>query len=98
PVLPDVPTFSEAGVPGLDEIATWWGLSAPADLPQEIVDKIYRDMVDGMSDPDIQKIAKDGGMDLALLSPGETRQRIDREIVEIHDLLGADAIEQKPRQ
>lgn len=40
--LPDVPTFAEAGMPDF-EFATWFGLFAPAGLPQELRARIYRD-------------------------------------------------------
>ena len=40
PILPDLPTIAEAGVPGY--VATnWWGVVAPAGTPQPIVDKLH---------------------------------------------------------
>ncbi len=40
PILPDLPTVAEAGVPGY--VATnWWGIIAPKDTPQPIVDKLH---------------------------------------------------------
>jgi tripartite-type tricarboxylate transporter receptor subunit TctC len=39
PVLPNVPTVAEAGVPGY-EITTWWGLIAPAGVPGPIVTRL----------------------------------------------------------
>ena len=39
PQLPDVPTFAEAGYPGVDAIA-WFGMVAPAGTPKEIVDRL----------------------------------------------------------
>jgi tripartite-type tricarboxylate transporter receptor subunit TctC len=44
PHLPDVPTMAEAGLPGFLSVA-WFGLVAPPDTPEEIVDKINRDVV-----------------------------------------------------
>ncbi|MFN0182828.1 MAG: Bug family tripartite tricarboxylate transporter substrate binding protein [Aquabacterium sp.] len=40
--LPDVPTFSEAGISGVDA-TTWFGLFAPAGTPKEVVDRLQRD-------------------------------------------------------
>lgn len=40
PVLPDVPTIAEAGVPGY-VADNWWGIVVPAGTPQPFVDKIY---------------------------------------------------------
>ena len=40
PVLPDVPTIAEAGVPGYEAI-NWWGIVAPAGTPKAIIDKVH---------------------------------------------------------
>jgi len=37
--LPDVPTFTEAGVPGFD-LNSWFGILAPAGTPKQIVDQL----------------------------------------------------------
>jgi len=37
--MPEVPTLSEAGVPGVD-IAPWWGVVVPAGTPRPIIDKL----------------------------------------------------------
>jgi tripartite-type tricarboxylate transporter receptor subunit TctC len=48
PILPDLPTIAEAGVPGY--VATnWWGIVAPAGTPQPIVDKLH-DTIAGLLD------------------------------------------------
>lgn len=41
-LLPDVPTFAEAGYPQFD-FRAWWGLVAPAATPQEIVNRVSAD-------------------------------------------------------
>jgi tripartite-type tricarboxylate transporter receptor subunit TctC len=43
PLLPDLPTVSESGVPGY-EASSWYGLLGPAGLPTEIINKINTDM------------------------------------------------------
>ena len=43
PVLPDVPTVAEAGVPGY-EATNWWGLLAPAGTPRSIVDRLHQEV------------------------------------------------------
>jgi len=42
-LLPDVPTISEAGVPGY-EFAGWYGLFAPAGLPRPLLQQLNRDI------------------------------------------------------
>jgi tripartite-type tricarboxylate transporter receptor subunit TctC len=44
PHLPDVPTMSEAGLPGFTSFA-WFGLVAPPGTPDDIVTKINKDVV-----------------------------------------------------
>jgi tripartite-type tricarboxylate transporter receptor subunit TctC len=52
PVLPDVPTIEEAGVPGY-VADNWWGIVAPAGTPQPIVDKLYKDIQDVLKSPEL---------------------------------------------
>lgn len=54
PVLPQVPTFTEAGLPGLD-IAFWQGILAPAGTPKTIVDKISTELARILAMPDIKE-------------------------------------------
>ncbi|NLS06084.1 tripartite tricarboxylate transporter substrate binding protein [Rhizobium sp. P32RR-XVIII] len=53
PLLPDVPTIAEAGVPGF-EVISWYGLLAPAKTPKPIVDKISADVATVLKDKDIK--------------------------------------------
>jgi tripartite-type tricarboxylate transporter receptor subunit TctC len=52
PVLPDVPSLSvAAGLPGIDESATWIGLVAPASTPQPVIQKLQREVASIFADP-----------------------------------------------
>src|SRR5689334_5412971 len=53
PVLPDVPTIAEAGVPGYTA-ENWWGLAAPANLPKPIVDRLYAATQAALKSPELQ--------------------------------------------
>lgn len=44
PLLPDVPTVSEAGLPGF-HAGSWYGFLAPAGTPKPIIDKLNAEMV-----------------------------------------------------
>ena len=44
-LAPDIPSLAEAGVPGMD-VVTWYGLSAPRNLPAAIVNRLNREMVE----------------------------------------------------
>src|SRR5690349_8197904 len=47
PVLPDVPTIAEAGLPGYDT-GVWWGFLAPAGLPADIKAKLAKDTAEAV--------------------------------------------------
>ena len=60
PVLPDVPTIAEAGVPGY-HADNWWGIVAPAGTPQPIVDKLYADIQAALKAPELKEaFAREG--------------------------------------
>lgn len=54
PFLPDVPTMQEAGVPGYVN-ASWGAIIAPAKTPKPIVDKLNRDIVEVLNDPETRE-------------------------------------------
>jgi tripartite-type tricarboxylate transporter receptor subunit TctC len=53
PLLPDVPTAEEAGLPGY-ELRVWYGFFAPARTPRPIVRKLYEEFRTALAAPDIQ--------------------------------------------
>jgi tripartite-type tricarboxylate transporter receptor subunit TctC len=54
PLLPDVPTVEEAGVPGY-VYYTWFGLWAPKKTPQPIVDKLHAEVNKALADPGVRE-------------------------------------------
>ena len=52
PAAPEIPTATEAGMPGLD-IQSWWALWGPRALPAEIVARIGAALTLGMFEPDV---------------------------------------------
>ena len=54
PMLPDVPTFAEAGVPGYDA-SVWWGLVAPARTPNDIVAKLSGEALKALEDEGVKE-------------------------------------------
>ena len=68
PLLPDVPTIAEAGVPGYQNYV-WFGLWAPKNTPKPVVDKLYAEIRKAAATPAVkERIMKDAGvpMDTAL--------------------------------
>jgi len=53
PLMPDVPTMAEAGVPM--EVGYWVGMAAPAATPPGVVAKLERTLAQVVAEPDVQK-------------------------------------------
>jgi tripartite-type tricarboxylate transporter receptor subunit TctC len=70
PVLPDVPTIAEAGVPGYEAV-NWWGIMGPAGLPQPIVDKLHKEITAVLSSAETQKRFDLEGASVVQMSPSE---------------------------
>jgi tripartite-type tricarboxylate transporter receptor subunit TctC len=54
PLLPDVPTFAEAGAPAFS-FATWLGLYGPKGMPQPIVERLNKEVGRAIADPTVNK-------------------------------------------
>lgn len=54
PVVPNLPTIAEAGVPGYSANG-WIGIVAPAGTPPAIVDKLHASIVKGLTDPGLRE-------------------------------------------
>jgi tripartite-type tricarboxylate transporter receptor subunit TctC len=61
PLLPDVPTVAEAGVPGF-EYGTWYGLIAPAQTPRPVLETLAREVVHANELPDVRERMAGQGM------------------------------------
>lgn len=57
---PDIPTIAEAGVPGY-EATQWFGILAPAGTPRAIVDRLHRETVRALKEPEVRnRLVADG--------------------------------------
>lgn len=62
PSLPDVPTFAELGIPGM-EISNWFGIVAPKGTPKPIIDKLNQAINRALQEPDLaQRITAPGNV------------------------------------
>jgi tripartite-type tricarboxylate transporter receptor subunit TctC len=61
-VVPDVPTFDELGIKGM-EVSLWYGLEGPASLPEPILQRINAALAKILSSEDIKSnFAKEGAV------------------------------------
>jgi tripartite-type tricarboxylate transporter receptor subunit TctC len=69
PILPDVPTIAEAGVPGF-EFSQWVGFMAPKGTPQPIIDLLHNTITAILSRPDIKEAwDKQGATPMLMAQP-----------------------------
>ncbi|MBS0451600.1 MAG: tripartite tricarboxylate transporter substrate binding protein [Proteobacteria bacterium] len=62
PLLPDVPTVAESGLPGF-EVSAWFALFAPAKVPQPVLQRLSSEMAVVMQAPDMAQRMRDMGAD-----------------------------------
>ena len=70
-VVPDVPTLSEAGLPGFKSI-TWFGLVAPPATPAALAEKINRDVVEILERPEIGDLLRRISLEAGATTPADT--------------------------
>ena len=70
PLLPDVPTFAEEGVPGVI-VNNWFGLAAPARTPSNIVARLSKELALIAADPDFQKHLQTVGLEITYLDAAQ---------------------------
>jgi tripartite-type tricarboxylate transporter receptor subunit TctC len=68
---PEVPTLSEAGLPGFKSI-TWFGLVAPPGTPFAVAEKINRDTVDVLNRQEVVDVLRKISLEAGATSPAET--------------------------
>ena len=78
-LLAEVPTLSEAGLPGF-EIGSWFGLLAPAGTPAAIVSRLNAETVKVLARADVQATLGAQGLELAPGSPEQFAAHIKSEI------------------
>lgn len=79
PLLPEVPTVSEAGLPGF-EVTSWYGMFAPAGLPKDLLMKLNTDITAVLKSADIEKRLATLGAEPAPLSPEDFEKFVREEI------------------
>lgn len=78
PRLPDLPTFAEQGYPNYD-VTSWYGVVAPAGLPDAIRDTLAKAFIQAMHDPDTAAKLENAGAFPLGNTPQEFAQQIKTE-------------------
>ena len=84
--LLEVPTFAEAGLPGVD-VSLWFAVLAPNGTPAPIVKKLNADIAQVVADPDFRQALAVRGFDAVSSSPEELAQFLAKDYVKFRDLI-----------
>ncbi len=68
--VPDIPTVSEAGVPGFENV-TWYGMFAPAKTPHDIIVRLNKQVVQILADPEMTRRLASQGAEPRSSTPDE---------------------------
>ncbi len=75
PLMPEVPTLAEAGMPQFDRY-TWFGMFAPAGTPRDIVGRVQAETVAALKSPDLLKRLAEVGAEPGGSTPEQFVERI----------------------
>ena len=67
-LFPSVPTVAESGVPGY-EVNVWFGMQLPAGTPKPLVERMNRDIVRVLKEPEVIKKFRDQGVEVIASTP-----------------------------
>ena len=82
PLLPEVPTVAESGLPGLAgfEASSWQGLFAPAGTPREVVARLNAEVVKALEAADIREFFGSQGFIVGGSTPEQFKAFIETEV------------------
>ncbi len=85
--LPDIPTFAEAGLPGMD-ISIWFAVLVPAGVPTGIIKKLTGDIAQVVADSEFQKTLAARGFEARSSSPEQLAEFLLKDYIKFRDLIG----------
>ena len=78
--LPEVPTVAEAGVPGYD-FFEWQGVVVPAGTPQAVVNRLHKETVKALANPNARERIVGLGLDIAGSTPQQFAAHLNAEVL-----------------
>ena len=79
PVLPEVPTIAEQGLPGF-QVFEWQGVVVPTGTPKHVTDKLHREVNKALASPEVRDRITGLGADIVGSTPQELAALIKSEI------------------
>jgi tripartite-type tricarboxylate transporter receptor subunit TctC len=84
--LPDIPTFAEAGLPGVD-VSLWFAVLVPSATPPAVVKKLNADIVRAVASADYKKALETRGFEAQSSSPEQLAAFLDKDYAKFRDLI-----------
>ena len=86
PILPDVPTMAEAGVPDFNA-TLWVGFMAPAGTPKPIIDKLHDEITKILRRPDIKQAWEKTGATPIVMTQPEFKSFMEAQVAKWADVI-----------
>ena len=90
-LAPEIPTITEAGIPGF-EYMTWYGMLVPAGTPGNVVERIQADTAKVVGEPQVRERFSTQGLDAYGNSPSEFQTYLGSELVKWEKVIRATGI------
>jgi tripartite-type tricarboxylate transporter receptor subunit TctC len=87
PLLPEVPTIAESGLPGY-EAGSWYGILAPAGTPRDIVMKLNAGIVKALKQLEVRERLANEGAEAIGGTPEEFAAHIKAELARMGKVIG----------
>jgi tripartite-type tricarboxylate transporter receptor subunit TctC len=77
--FPEVPTFEESGIPGMI-VEHWWGVMAPAGVPQPVLEKLRREIIKAVDSADVRERFTALAVEPRVNTPAEFRALLEADL------------------
>jgi tripartite-type tricarboxylate transporter receptor subunit TctC len=84
--LAEVPTFAEAGLPGVD-VSLWFAVLVPSGTPAAIINKLNADIAQVVADPEFKQALTVRGFEAVASSPEQLAEFLEKDYVKFRDLI-----------
>jgi tripartite-type tricarboxylate transporter receptor subunit TctC len=91
PALPDLPTLDESGLKGYEN-SSWSAVGAPANTPPAIIGRLYKEFMEILRMPDIQKRHEEVGAEIIASTPEQFHAYLKSEVTKFGKLVKAAGI------
>jgi tripartite-type tricarboxylate transporter receptor subunit TctC len=80
PILPDVPTLAEQGIPNVS-MSQWYAMFAPAKTPKAVVDRLNQEINRVLAEKSVQKFIEDQGAEVETSTPAQLKTLVQKEVM-----------------